>query len=61
MSDDDRITVEWSPDGRADRRLVFVPREDDYLRREQTKDHAGEWRDVGTEAVDSVSVHLPGE
>lgn len=54
----ERIVVRYSPRGRADRRLVFEPADDgeSYIKRDQVRDHAEEWREVGSETVDSVRV-----
>jgi len=46
------IVVRWVPKGRAARRLLFEPTTDGFRRVEQVRDHAGEWRTVGREAVE---------
>lgn len=58
---DDSIVVTWQPRGRAKRRVRFEPREADtgFLRVEEVHDYAGEWRGVGSDVVDSVTVETP--
>lgn len=60
MTDDD-IVVTWQPRGRAKRRLRFEPREKDtgFLRIEEVHDYAGEWRQVGSDVVETVTVATP--
>ncbi len=53
----DAKVVTWSPTGRAQRRLVFVPRASDgpdWERVEQTRAEDGGWHTVGSEFVDTV-------
>ena len=50
----DAMVVRWNPAGRAARRITFEPREGGFLRVEQVRDHADEWRTVGREVVDTV-------
>jgi hypothetical protein len=58
----DAMVVRWNPAGRAARRITFEPRDDGFLRVEQVRDHAGEWRSVGREVVDTVGVeNVPAE
>jgi len=55
----DAVTLRWDPAGRAPRRLRFEPREyavgGDWERIEQTWT-GEEWRTVGSEIVESVTV-----
>jgi hypothetical protein len=60
MSDDFAYIVECSPRGRADRRVTYDEQPDGtFERTEWVRDHADEWRDVGSEVVESVSVTTP--
>lgn len=69
MSDDvadrsDAIVVSWSPAGRAQRRLVFLPRAadgPDWERVEQVRSDSGGWMPVGIELVDTVAVERGGD
>ena len=52
----DAVTVTWSANDRK-RRFVFEPRSDGrYDRVEEVFTTGGYWREVGTEAVDTVAV-----
>jgi len=51
----DAVIVRWNPAGRAARRFVFEPRSDgNWTRSEQVRDHADDWREVGSEVVESI-------
>jgi len=57
----DAIEVSWAPAGRAQRKLVFVPRATygpDYERVELARSDDGTWRPVGSELVDRVAVEV---
>jgi hypothetical protein len=56
------IIVRWRPADGAPRRLVFEPRESGFLRVEEVHTPAGEWREVGREAVDQCGFeNVPAE
>lgn len=60
----DAAVVSWRPAGRAERRLVFVPRATygpDHERVEQVRSDDGTWRTVGREMVDAVAVEAPDD
>jgi hypothetical protein len=55
----DAKIVTWSPVGRAQRRLVFVPRASDgpdWERVEQVRREDGSWHTVGQELVATVTL-----
>jgi hypothetical protein len=58
----DAVVVKWSPAGRADRRLVFMPDSSGgYTRLTQARRDTDDkpWRTVASERVDSVTVQTP--
>jgi len=50
----DAIVVRWTPKAGDPRRLLFEPAMDGFRRVEQVRDHAGEWRTVGSEPVAQI-------
>jgi len=61
MTDDrTRHVVHWEPTvGERPRRLVFEPAADGCWHRIEQARHGCQWREVGRETIDRLSIHAP--